>query len=159
METAARRAMNLAEVEAAAVAAYVDLRAEPDARLELIDRFVEVNDLADRNISAAMTASLQFSRGLNDGRFFERNEADILADVWAQEPEIRRDTEQWLYGYLLLAYQPLPLEDLEAYVAFSRTGPGEAMNAALFAGFEHMYNDISYALGRAIALSAAGSAL
>ena len=46
---------------------------------------------------------------------------------------------------------------LETYLAFSRTDAGKALNAALFDGYEAMYRDISYALGRAVALSAQGN--
>ena len=74
-----------------------------------------------------------------------------------EEPEIRAETEGWLFAYLHLAYGPLPVDDLETYLAFSRTDAGKALNAALFDGYEAMYRDISYALGRAVALSAQGN--
>ena len=42
---------------------------------------------------------------------------------------------------------PLPPGDLQAYTEFSQTPEGRALNAGLFAGFEALYRDISYALG------------
>jgi hypothetical protein len=87
------------------------------------------------------------------------NDDEMIAEVWAQEEEIRSDTDEWLMGYLLMAYQPLSDEELSAYIAFSRTDAGQALNRGLFDGFNAMYTDISYALGRAVALELAASEL
>ena len=75
------------------------------------------------------------------------SDADIVTDVWGQEPEVRQDTESWLLAFLVMAYAPLPSGDLQAYTEFSQSPAGRALNAALFAGFETLYRDISYALG------------
>ena len=56
-----------------------------------------------------------------------------------------------LFGFLLMAYRPLSDVEMADYNAFSRTGAGQALNAALFEGFEVMYRDISHALGLAAA--------
>ncbi|MGB7243846.1 MAG: hypothetical protein WBC93_17385 [Sulfitobacter sp.] len=159
LENQARVAMADPDIEEAARAHY-ELKSEtPDADLALIRRFSDVNDLLDRNVSGAMTTNFQFYRGLSDGKYITMSEAEMLADVWAQEPEIREDSEGWLFGFMLLAYQPLPPGDMEAYIAYSKSEAGQALNAALFAGFDVIYSDISYALGRAVALNAAGSDL
>jgi hypothetical protein len=79
------------------------------------------------------------------------SESDILADVWAQEPEIRANTEEWLYSYLLMAYQPLGVEGLNAYEQIMATAEGRAMNAALFESFDQMYVAISRELGQSVA--------
>ncbi|MEE4186856.1 MAG: hypothetical protein V2I76_00225, partial [Roseobacter sp.] len=81
---------------------------------------------------------------------------EILQEVSAQEADIRADTGAWLNGFLTMAYQPLDLDTLQALVDFSATSGGRALNSALFAGFEEVNKDISYALGRAIALNAQG---
>ena len=159
LENAARGAMADPSIEEAARDTYTRLRNDHAPRLALIDRFVTVNDLLDRNVSGAMSSNFRFYRGMADGGALDMSEEDMLADVWSQEDEIRDDTEGWLYGYLLLAYEALEAGDLEDYVAFSQTAPGHALNAALFAGYETMYRDISYALGRGIALSLSGSDL
>ncbi|WP_246039823.1 DUF2059 domain-containing protein [Sulfitobacter sabulilitoris] len=159
LEVAARAAMVDEAVEEAARGTYLRLRNEHDPRLDPIDRFVAANDLLDRNVTGAMTSNMQFYRGIAEGGAIDMTEQEMLADVWEQEQAIRDDTEGWLYGYLLLAYEPLETGDIEEYVAFSQTATGRALNAALFAGFEAMYRDISYALGRAVALSAHSSDL
>ena len=75
----------------------------------------------------------------------------MLADVWEQEVQIRSETEQWVYSFLLLAYQPLSDEDIEAYIQLSETSEGQVLNTALFAAFDTMYSEISHALGLASA--------
>ncbi len=159
LENAAREAMTDPDVEEAARAAYIDAQDAPGERLALLDRFVEENSLMDRNVAAAMSSNLAFYNGLVDGKYISLSPDQMLTEVWDQEEELRADTQDWLYGYFLLAYQPLKVSELEAYVAFSVSPVGQSLNRALFAGHEQMYREISYALGRAIALSAAGSTL
>lgn len=159
LENAARLAMIDPDVEEAARATYANLRGTEDPRLVLLQRFFNENDLLDRNVAAAMSSNLAFYNGLVDGKYFSLTPDEMLQEIWAQEDDLRAETEDWLFGYFLMAYQSLDLEELGAYVAFS-TGPaGVAFNQGLFAGHEKMYREISYALGRALALSAAGSAL
>ncbi len=152
-EVSAREAMIDEAVEEAAEAAYAEMRANENPRLELLEAYVEANDLVDSNVMGAMNSNYAFYLGLIDAGGIGQGmtERDILADVWAQEEEIRLDTETWVYSYLAMAYQPLEDADLEAYVALSETEAGRALNRALFAGFDEMYVAISRALGRAAA--------
>ena len=76
--------------------------------------------------------------------------------MWSQQEEIRQDTLGWLNAYLLMSYQPVPLDALEQYLDYAASPEGRALNAALFDGFEVVYSDISYGLGRAISLIAKG---
>ena len=154
MENEARRAMSDPEVEEAARARYETLKGVDDPLMALVSRYIEVNDLLDHNVSGAMSANFQFLKGLSDGGYYKRSEAEILEEVWSERDDITSDTESWLNGYLLLAYTALEPGDLEAYVRYAETGQGRALNAALFLGFGVLYRDISYALGRAVALSA-----
>lgn len=158
-ETAARRAMADPEIEAIARASYDRQRRDRDDRFDAVARFVAVNDLVERNVAGTLGASFQFLRGMADGGRLDWSEAEILADVWADEADTRTDTESWVHGFLLMAYRPVELPDLKAYVAFSETDSGRALNAALFHGFEVAYGDISYALGLAVARAMAASTL
>lgn len=147
LENSARQAMADPGVEAVARDTYAALKGGDDARLDAVARFIEVNDLLERNVAGSLGSSLYFMRGLVDGGAGQMSEEEMTADVWAQEHETRADTEIWLFGYLLLAYRPLSDDDLEAYIAYSETPAGQALNAALFAGFDGMYLVISHALG------------
>jgi hypothetical protein len=151
LEVSARRAMMEDAVEDAARADYLQRVGEGDDRLALVEQFVDANDLIEANVVGALNSNYMFYRGLVEGGALEMSEAEMLDDVWSQEDETRGDTREWLYGFLLLAYGPLEDATLEAYVALSVTPEGRAMNRALFAGFDRMYAEISYALGLAIA--------
>jgi hypothetical protein len=153
LEVSARRAFLDEEIEQAAEAAAATLREERPDRFALLDEFVEVNDLVESNVMGAMNANYAFFMGLVEGEAFDEalSEQEILADVWSQEAEIRTDTEEWVYSYLALAYDPLSDEDIAAYTALSRTEEGRALNLALFGAFDDLFNDISRRLGRGAA--------
>ncbi|KUF11408.1 DUF2059 domain-containing protein [Pseudoponticoccus marisrubri] len=159
LELDARRAMIEDTVEQAARERYRDLEGGDSARLEQITEFVAANDLVDSNVAGALNASFNFYRGLVEGGGLEMSESEILADVWSQEQETRADTREWLYGFLLLAYEPLSDAVLDEYVALSGSEDGRRLNRALFAGFNAMYDEISYALGLAAAQEMQGQDL
>ena len=158
-ENAARAAMMDDDVEEAARDTYARLRQTGAPRLDQVDRFVEVNDLLERNVAGALSSNYQFLRGLADGGAITMTDGDIIADVYGQEPQMREDTETWLFAFLLMAYQPLSDEAMDSYIAFSETDGGRALNAALFEGFEDLYRAITYTLGLAAARSMLSSDL
>jgi hypothetical protein len=153
LEVSARRALLDDEVEQMAKEAAAVALADETPLAAQVGRFVAVNDLVETNVVGAMNSTYAFYLGLMDGGGFpaEMTEDDILSDVWAQEPQIRANTEEWVYSFLLLAYGPAAEGDLEAYIAFSETDPGRAANRAVFAAFDGVFEDISLALGRAAA--------
>lgn len=153
LEVEARRAMLDKDVEQAAKLAWEDLRSADDPRVAKLTQFAQVNDLIESNVMGAMNANLAFYQGLSEsGAFAEAmTEDQILADVWSQEPDVRAETEDWLFPFLALAYQPLSDGDLDAYIAFSETPAGKTMNAALFSAFDTVFTKVSLDLGRAAA--------
>lgn len=151
LETAARVAMSDPDVEEVARATYEELRGSDDEQLKLVTKFITVNDLLERNVAGTLSSSYQFYKGLADGGASEATEDDILADVWRSVDDVRLDTEGWLYGFLLMAYQPLEPEEMQSYIRFSEGRAGQALNSALFEGFDLVFNDVSYALGVALA--------
>ncbi|MGJ5619160.1 DUF2059 domain-containing protein [Sulfitobacter sp. MF3-043] len=153
LENSARAAILDDDVEEAARARYMALEGTDDARLELIRGFVESGDMINRNVTSAMNSNYQFLRGLTEGRATQMSDEEILADVAEDIDEITDDTVSWLFGYLLLAYHPLSDAELQAYLTYSQTKAGQALNRGLFDGFGKAYEDISYALGRAVALN------
>jgi hypothetical protein len=152
-EVSARRALLEEEVEEAAEMAAADLAQTRPDRHALLSEFVEANDLVESNVIGAMNANYAFYMGLMTGDAFgeDLSEAEILSDVWGQEDQIRSDTEEWVYSYLTLAYDPLSDEDIEAYIALSRTEEGKALNRALFGAFDDLFVDISRRLGEGAA--------
>lgn len=158
-EIAARRAFLDPATEEAAREAVRNVADAQEARLALIRSYVEANDLIEYNVSGGLNANLRFYKGLVDGGAIEMTEDEMLSDVWNQAEETRADTEEWLLAYLMMAYAPLEDGDIEAYVALSEADAGRALNRALFAGFDGMYGDLSYALGLAVAQQMKGEDL
>jgi len=153
LENAARRAIQKAEIEEEARARYATLKDENSERLALITQLIEDGDMITRNVTSAMNSNFQFFRGLVDGKAIEMTEEEILNDVSQDLDADTEDTTGWLNGYMLLAYSPLNEDELQKYIEFSRTSAGQALNRALFSGFGKAYEDISYGLGRAVALN------
>lgn len=152
LEISARVAMHDPDVEAAARAAYDQLRdAGDDKVLDPIRRYVAVNDLIERNVASAMNASYQFLSGMAAGGAFKMGDAGVMAQVWGEEEATRAETESWLYAYLLMAYRPLTAPEMDRYITYADSRAGRALNAALFQGFDDLYQGISYLLGRRLA--------
>ncbi|RKF17018.1 DUF2059 domain-containing protein [Roseovarius spongiae] len=151
LELAARKAFLDPEVEEAAKARAEAAKARGDPVMDLVDTLIADSDLVELNVAGGLNSNLMFYRGLADGGALDLGEEDILRDVWAQEEESRADTQAWLRAFLLLAYDPLTLEELDAYAAFYRTDAGRALNAALFRSYNRMYDQLSYLLGQAVA--------
>lgn len=161
LEISARRAMLDPDVEAAARSASAEMRVTGGPRYELLGRFIATNNLVEENVAGAMNSSLAFSTGLNEGGGLPQvmSDDDLLADVWSREPEIRGQTEDWVWSFAGLAYQPLSDDDLAAYTNFSATGPGQALNQAIFTAFDGLFVAISRQLGEAVARAAEGQDL
>ena len=149
LEIAARRTLLDKAAEAGAKADWTRLEAEKSARADQIIRFGGVNDLIESNVMGALNANLAFYRGLSGtGGFGDPMPEDqMLAEVWGQEPDIRKETTDWLYPFLAVAYQPLSDAELESYIAFSQTDAGQKINAAIFVAFDAVMIKISSDLG------------
>ena len=151
LEVSARRAMLDEAVEEASKENAAIAMMDDTPRYQLVQEFVTANDLIEANVVGSMNSSYAFYLGLIDGGVMPAGMTaeTALQDVWAQEPDIRRDTTEWVYSFLLMAYQPLPDADLDAYIAFSQTEAGQDLTSALFLSFNGMFDDISRALGLA----------
>ena len=158
LEVEARRSLMDEAVEDAAKARVEDMMAEASPRFDALQNFAQANDLIEMNIMGAMNSNLAFFQGMAEVGSLnqEMTEEDMLMDVWSQEPDIRAETENWIYPYLALAYGPLSDEDMAAYLAFSETPAGQKLNAALFAAFDVVFTSISRDLGRAAATQMVG---
>lgn len=163
LEISAREAMLDEAVEAASREEAQSLRQRNAPFFAALSDFVAANDLIEMNVVGAMNANLAFYAGLGQGGALGpgagMTEAEILDDVWAQETDIRAETEIWVYSYLALAYRPLPEGLLADYTRFSRSEAGRRLNAALFAAFDTLFVGISHDLGAAAAARMAGEDL
>ncbi len=151
LEVSARRAFLDSDTEAAAADRYQELSENGAPLIEHVATLMRDSDLVEMNVAGTLNSDLMFYRGLTDGGAFEMSEDEMLADVWAQEEDLRRSSEDWLKSFLAMAYQPLSAEQLEAYAIFYRSPEGRDLNRAIFVAFDQMYEEISYLLGRAVA--------
>lgn len=159
LELSARRVFLDADAEAAAMEAYSVAQDLGSDLIEQVDTLISDSDLIEYNVMGALNSNLMFFRGLVDGGAFEMSEEDMLADVWAQESEIRATSKDWLGAFLLLAYRPLDADALEAYAEFYRSPEGRMFNAAIFEAYDQMYEELSYLLGQAVADQMSGEEL
>lgn len=151
LEVSARRALLDDAVEEASKENAAIAMMDQTPRYLMVQEFVEVNDLIEANVVGALNASYAFYTGLIDGGAMPAGVTaeSALQDVWTQEPEVRNDTTEWVYSFLMMAYQPLSDEELQAYIAFSRSEAGQDMGDALFVAFDGMFDDVSRGLGLA----------
>jgi hypothetical protein len=151
LEIDARRAIAEPDIMDAATAAAIDAEGSP--RYDQIVAYVEANDLIEKNISAALNDNYAFLMGLYDGGALDGQTSpeSLISDVWAQEDEIRSSTSEWVYAFMMMAYQPLTDADLDTLIAFSQTEAGQGVNRALFDAFSALYEDISRTLGLQVA--------
>lgn len=157
LELEARRAFLDPEVEEAARAAAEDAAARADSPqadlLQDVRRLIDGGDLIERNVTASLNADMMFWRGVIDAggpgpAGEEGEEADLTDAVTANLEETRRETEAWMTAFLMLACGPLTREQMDEYASFYETSDGRALNAALFEGFNAMYDQLAYLLGR-----------
>ena len=64
-----------------------------------------------------------------------------------------------VYRFLILAYDPLNTDDIQAYTAFSARKVGIALKRALFMAFDDIYYTINFELGFEAASAMAGQNL
>lgn len=160
LELSARRALQDDAIEEAAHATLDRMEASNDARLQLLRDYVTQNDLVELNVVSALNANVAFLRALSLASGGDRMpEVEILAQVRAQEEEMRRDTDRWMMTFSSLAYAPLTDDELRAYADFSRTKAGIALNNALFAAFDTVFSQVSGDLGKAVGRWIAGTNL
>jgi hypothetical protein len=152
-ELEARRAMLDPEADRAARRLAEDLRGHEEPRYLQLERFAEVNDLIESNISGALNANLAFFQALGAAGALDpsMDESAILSEVWSGEPQVRDDTQSWVMGFLALSYQNLSDDELDAYVAFSATPAGQELNQAIITSFDGLFTGISGALGSGLA--------
>jgi hypothetical protein len=153
LEIAARIAMTDNDIRNIAEDNYQIALAQDPKSLLQVNLIVSEGDLIERNVTAALTSNYRFYLGLVDGGSFDASEQEVIEQTWEQEDEIRLDTVKWMMGYLLLSYQSLDEAEMIEFINFMKTRAGRALNAAIFDGFGAMYGDISYTLGRAVALN------
>jgi hypothetical protein len=153
LELSARVALNAPDIEEVVLDRLAQMRRSGDPRADAVARFIAVNDLVEANVLGALSANAAFLTGLREGadRPGFLGQGSVLDDVWAQEPEIRAATQDWLEAFVTLAYRPLTDAEMARHIAFSESVPGQALNMALFDAFDVVFAELSRDTGAALA--------
>ena len=152
LELEARLAMLDQNVADAAVETYYRNLDKNSRRLSDLSELVETADLIEGNVVGAMNAMLQFNLGLMHGGIdVGYIEDELLAQIWSEEDAVRTEISEWLFSFLLLAYDPMDRDTLLEQIEFFKTAQGQRLNQALFDGFNAMFDTISFDLGEAVA--------
>ncbi|MDQ1899406.1 hypothetical protein RAH32_02960 [Paracoccus sp. WLY502] len=161
LETTARVAMLDKDVEAAARAAWAQAQRRSTPRAARIARLIDAADLVDPNVAGGLNASIAFARGFQagGGSSMPLAEGEVIQNAWAEEPELRADTESWIGAYLFLAYSSLGDRELEAYIAFAESSAGGALSRVMFAGFDRVFTQTAHDMGLAAAAEMQGRQL
>jgi len=165
LEISARAAMLDDEVDEVARLALQEAREADDdtqaaARLEMIRARVDANDLTELNVSLGLNTSYAYYQGMmSESAVNGLDDEQLLYLVWAQEPEIRLDIEDWIESYFMMAYQPLSDDELQAYIDYVSSPLAQGFNRAMFRAFDALFTDISVSVGRALGRSLTGEDL
>lgn len=150
LEITARRAFMDPEMEDVAGEAFADAEETRPTLFAQVAEFTETNDLVTSNVEGAFRTNAAFALGAHEAGAFSGMTVDqLIAEMWSGDEAVEADVASWLYAFQMTAYAPLASEDLAAYIALSETEEGQALNAALMGGFDAVFTDISYELGRA----------
>lgn len=149
LELEARRTSLDPMAMGAAQEVYSEMQRTDTERLALIERLVVAADLIEGNVSTALNANVAFSRAMAAASAPGQavDEEQLLANVWAQEADIRTQVAEFVYPLMTLAYSPLSTEDLTAYVDFFESDVGQRFNLVVMASFEPVMIDLSAHLG------------
>lgn len=156
LENSARRAIVDETIEQMARETY-ESGPRDTTFFRLVDEYIQVNDLVEQNVQGSLSADFSFFRGLDLEAGMD--DSELLAELLSQKDTKTAETRIWLYSFLLMAYRPLDEAQLRENIAFSRTDAGRALNAALFSGFDQMFDTISFQMGRTVAQVLDGSDL
>lgn len=156
LELAAREALLDDDVDVLARMALDEARAgtggdDGAQRLQQVRARIDANDLIELNVSLGLNTSFAYYRGMLAENAVNGMSTDMLLQlVWAQEPEIRADIEDWIESYFLMTYRPLSAEEMQDFVAYVSTPLAQEFNRAMFRAFDTVFSEISFQVGRAL---------
>ena len=156
LEIAAREALLQDEIDEMARMTLLEARqgnrdTAKVARLDLVRQRIAANDLIELNVSLGLNTSFAYYRGMMAENAVQGLSSEMLLQlVWAQEPAIRADIEDWIESYFLMAYQPLAEDQMQDYVAYVSTPLAQEFNRAMFRAFDTVFSEISLQVGRAL---------
>ena len=158
LEVQARRAFLDPAAKDAATLVWLDMDDASSPRAAALHRMIDDLGLVDLNVQGTLNANLALYRGLvqGGGLNLPMTDDDAMAQAARQEDQARAAAQAWLYPYMALAYEPLSDAELDSYIAFLTSQPGQQANKAMFDAFDRLYAGISHDLGLAASQRLAG---
>ena len=151
LETTGRVAISNDAVEEMAISIAQDALKAKEDRAELLQSAVEEMGLTEYNLSGAFAARFAFLSGLAEADELGITQDQILELIAADQDSLRAEIEQWVLGFVFMAYRPLSDAELTEYLAFQMSATGTALNQALFESFNAVSVNNAGQLGKLLA--------
>ena len=107
--------------------------------------------LTEYNLSGAFAARFAFLSGLAEADELGISQDQIIELIAADEDSLRAEIDQWVLGYIFMAYRPLSDTELSDYLAFQMSSIGTALNHALYESFKAVSVHNAGQLGKLLA--------
>lgn len=160
LEFSARRALADPGAEAAARADFTEAAARGTPRVAQVRRLIAAADLIEPAVASSLNISFATLAGIRDsGMIGTPTDAELAADVWQQEPEIRADQAGWIEALLFMATGPLTDAEVERLIVAASQPGARRLNHIMDAAATATFTEIARELGRAAVLRQSGQPL
>ena len=151
LETTGRVAISNDAVEEMAISIAQKALQAKDERAELLQSAADEMGLTEYNLSGAFAARYAFLSGLSEADELGISQDQIIELIAADEDSLRAEIDQWVLGFVFMAYRPLSDTELSDYLAFQMSSIGKALNQALFESFNAVSIPNAGQLGKLLA--------
>ena len=156
LEVSARRAITDPSIEDYVIELVLEAEAQGKRRPQLLRSAIKEMDWVKQNLAGAFEARFAFLEALSQVEGLQLDQGQIFTLMQSDQEALSKEIEEWLLGYMHMAYSPLSDDELTAYLAFQTSPEGMDLNAALFDTFNKLTTENAQKLGQftASALSA-----
>jgi len=156
LEVSARRAITDPSIEDYVIELVLEAEAQGKLRPQLLRSAIKEMDWVKQNLAGAFEARFAFLEALSQVEALQLDRGQIFTLMQSDQEALSKEIEEWLLGYMHMAYSPLSDDELTAYLAFQTSPEGMDLNAALFDTFNKLTTENAQQLGQftASALSA-----
>lgn len=151
LEVSARAAIMDQGVQEAAIEMAKSAASQEDPKAAQIAKLISDMDWINKNMVSVFESQYAFLIRLAEVEGFNLNQAAIFDLLSEQENEIRTGINEWLQGFLFMAYAPTTLEQVTEYFAFLNSPTGRVLDAAFFDVFDQIDYGASVLMGTEVA--------
>ena len=155
-EESSRRAITDPSIEDYVIELVLEAEARGKRRPQLLRSAIKEMDWVKQNLAGAFEARFAFLEAVSQVEGLQLDQGQIFTLMQSDQEALSKEIEEWLLGYMHMAYSPLSDDELTAYLAFQTSPEGMDLNAALFDTFNKLTTENAQKLGQftASALSA-----